>query len=74
MMIEKPALLGKTLTELQAIVQELHMPTFTAKQIANWLYVKRVVSIDDMSNISAKNRGLLSEKYTIGLQVPSQTV
>ena len=69
-MIEKPALLGKTLTELQAIVQELHMPTFTAKQIANWLYVKCVASIDDMSNISAKNRGLLSEKYTIGLQTP----
>ena len=74
MMIEKPALLGKTLTELQAIVQQLHMPTFTAKQIANWLYVKRVASIDDMSNISAKNRGQLSEKYTIGLQAPSQTV
>ncbi|MDD3480397.1 MAG: 23S rRNA (adenine(2503)-C(2))-methyltransferase RlmN, partial [Paludibacteraceae bacterium] len=54
--MEKTALLGKTLTELQAIVQELHMPTFTAKQIANWLYVKRVTSIDAMSNISAKNR------------------
>lgn len=73
-MVEKIALLGKTLAELQAIVQELHMPTFTAKQIANWLYVKRVASIDDMSNISAKSRQLLAEHYTIGLQAPSNTV
>ena len=73
-MVEKIALLGKTLAELQAIVQQLRMPAFTAKQLAHWLYVKRVASIDDMSNISAKNRGLLSEKYTIGLQAPSNTV
>ena len=73
-MVEKIALLGKTLAELQAIVQQLRMPAFTAKQLAHWLYVKRVASIDEMSNISAKSRGQLSEKYTIGLQAPSQTV
>lgn len=73
-MVEKIALLGKTLAELQAIVQQLRMPAFTAKQLAHWLYVKRVASIDDMSNISAKSRQLLAEHYTIGLQAPSNTV
>ncbi len=73
-MVEKIALLGKTLAELQAIVQQLRMPAFTAKQLAHWLYVKRVASIDEMSNISAKSRQLLAEHYTIGLQAPSQTV
>lgn len=73
-MVEKIALLGKTLAELQEIVQQLRMPTFTAKQIAHWLYIKRAASIDDMSNISAKNRNTLAEHYTIGLQAPSNTV
>ncbi len=73
-MVEKIALLGKTLAELQAIVQQLRMPAFTAKQLAHWLYVKRVASIDEMSNISAKSRQLLAEHYTIGLQAPSNTV
>lgn len=73
-MVEKIALLGKTLAELQAIVQQLRMPAFTAKQLAHWLYVKRVASIDEMSNISAKSRQLLAEHYTIGLQAPNNTV
>jgi len=73
-MIEKIALLGKTLAELQVIVQQLHMPTFTAKQIANWLYIKRVASINEMSNISVKSRSTLAEHYTIGIQAPSNTV
>jgi len=73
-MVEKIALLGKTLTELQAIVQQLHMPAFTAKQLAHWLYVKRIASIEEMSNISAKSRNTLAENYTIGLQAPSNTM
>ena len=43
-------LLGKTLAELQEIVAALDMPKFTAKQIAQWIYEKRVRSIEDMTN------------------------
>ena len=61
-------LIGKNLAELQEICAELNMPKFTAKQIAEWLYVKRAKSFAEMTNISAKNRELLTEKFSIGLQ------
>ena len=63
-------LLGKTLEELQAIAQEIGLPRFAGKQIAEWLYVKRAQSIDDMSNISLKGREKLKEEYTIGRHEP----
>ncbi len=65
--MEKEDLFGKTLNELQIIVKELGFPKFTAKQIADWLYKKKVDQIDDMLNISKKNREVLNEKFTIGL-------
>lgn len=62
----KEILLGKSLNQLQSIVLELGFPAFTAKQLCQWMYVKKVSSIDEMTNISQKNRQLLSEKYTLG--------
>lgn len=70
--MNKIALLGKTLEDLKAVVSELAMPTFTAKQISEWLYKKRAFDIDEMTNISAKNRLLLSEKYCVGRTLPVQ--
>lgn len=64
--MNKVSLVGKTLDELKTIVSELGMPGFTAKQISEWLYKKRAMSIDEMTNISAKNRSLLNEKYEVG--------
>ena len=46
------------------------MPGFTAKQIAQWLYVKRVKSIDEMTNLSLKHRAMLSEVYVVGAETP----
>ena len=63
-------LLGKTLAELQDIVTTLGMPRFTAKQIAQWLYVKRVHQIDEMTNISKDNRARLSAEHIIGYEEP----
>ena len=68
--MQKNALLGLTLNELQAVVKKLGMPSFTAKQIASWLYDKRVVSIDDMTNISVKHREMLKEAYVVGAEQP----
>jgi 23S rRNA (adenine2503-C2)-methyltransferase len=67
--------LGKTIEELKQTVEELGMPKFTANQIADWLYGKRVSSIDEMTNLSVANRNRLKEKYTIGRRSPvnSQT-
>ncbi len=69
-MENKRHLLGMTLEELQEVVQESNLPKFTAKQIADWVYKKRVSSIDDMTNISVVNRALLSEKYDVGRYTP----
>ncbi len=61
------ALFGKTLDELIALVVELGLPKFTGKQMAEWLYQKDIRSIDEMTNLSKKNRDLISQKYEFGL-------
>lgn len=66
----KTPLLGKTLDELKIIVQSLGMPKFTAGQIAGWLYDKKVASVDEMTNLSLKNRELLKEHYEVGATAP----
>ena len=63
----KIRLLGKNLDELKELVIGEGLPGFTAKQIAQWLYVKKVRSIDDMTNLSKAARAKLSEKYEVGL-------
>ena len=64
--MKKQPLIGKSADELKEIVAELSMPTFTAKQIAEWIYKKKIGSIDEMSNISVKNREILNEKFVVG--------
>ena len=59
-------LLGKTLEELQAVAQEVGLPRFAGKQLAEWLYVRRATSFDEMTNISLKGREALKAHYTIG--------
>lgn len=66
------ALLGKTLEELQDIATQLGMPRFTAKQMAQWIYEKRVRSVQDMTNLSLANRQKLVEAgYEVGYEDPS---
>ena len=59
---------------MQTIAAELGMPRFAAKQLLHWLYTKRATAIEAMTDISAKNRALLAEKYEIGLQSPLHEV
>ncbi len=65
--MSKEVLFGKTLDELKQIVKDLGFPGFVAKQLADWLYKKKIKSIDEMLNISKKNRDLLKDKFEIGL-------
>lgn len=69
--MEKKYLLGMTQDELKAAVKEMGIPAFTAQQLARWIYVQHVSSIDEMTNISLKNREKLKEQYTIGCAAPS---
>ena len=64
-------LIGMTLAQLQKVAAENGMPLFTARQIADWLYVKQVHSIEEMTNLSLKHRAMLAENYEVGLAAPS---
>lgn len=63
-------LLGKNIAELQEVVLSVGLPRFTAKQLADWLYVKRVTTFDEMTNISQKGRAALAAQYEIGRSLP----
>lgn len=63
-------LLGKTLEQLQTVAQQVGLPKFAGKQLAEWLYVRRVVSFDQMTNISLKGREALKAHFTIGRHAP----
>jgi len=68
--MNKTVLLGKTNDEIKELIVSLGMPAFTAKQITEWIYKKRVFSIDEMTNISVKNRTLLNESFEVGRTLP----
>ena len=67
---EKINLLGQTLEQLQGLCAELGFPKFTAKQICDWLYGKRVDSIERMTNLSLAQRARLNEMAYIGRETP----
>ena len=66
----KTNLLGQTLSELQILCAEEGFPRFAAKQICDWLYKKRVESIDAMTNLSKLQRARLNEIAYIGREAP----
>ncbi|MDR1517037.1 MAG: 23S rRNA (adenine(2503)-C(2))-methyltransferase RlmN [Dysgonamonadaceae bacterium] len=69
-MDKKRYLLGMTLAEITEEVLSAGLPKFTAKQIADWVYVKRVAGIDEMTNISIRNRDLLKNRFEVGRSEP----
>ncbi|MCQ2082967.1 MAG: 23S rRNA (adenine(2503)-C(2))-methyltransferase RlmN [Bacteroidaceae bacterium] len=66
----KKNLIGLTLAGLQKVALEVGMPLFSAKQMADWLYVRQITDISQMTNISLKFRDRLSQDYEIGLSAP----
>ena len=73
-MEKKIPLLGMDLQQLTDVARQWGMPAFTAKQMAQWLYDKRVTEIEQMTNISKKNRELLEQHYIIGRSEPVTAV
>ena len=63
-------LLGMTLAQLQELCTAEGFPRFTAKQLCDWLYKKRVESIDAMTNLSLAQRARLNEMAYIGRETP----
>ncbi len=63
----KEILFGKTLNQLKDVVKQYGLPGFTAKQIAHWLYKKDINTIEEMTNLSLKNRTLLEKNFDLGI-------
>lgn len=63
-----------TLAMLRDVVAELKMPSFTAAQIARWLYVQRVTDIEEMTNLSKDARKRLAQTYCVGREEPLSAV
>lgn len=53
--------LSLSVEDFQILMKELGQPTFRAKQIIEWIYLKKVSSPDEMSNIPQKLRENLKE-------------
>jgi 23S rRNA (adenine2503-C2)-methyltransferase len=69
----KTNLLGLTPSKLKAVVGSLGLPTFTATQLAEWMYKKQVSGFADMTNLSKQAREKLETEYTVQL-IPSTKV
>lgn len=63
--MEKIDILSLTFEELSEKILEMGEKKFRAKQIFDWLHIKKVADFEQMSNLSAQFRGELSEKFCI---------
>lgn len=71
-MNNKINLFGLTPLQLKKVVSLLVLPAFTATQLAEWLYQKRVTSFAAMTNLSKQVREKLEKEYYIKLTSPSK--
>ncbi len=63
----KERLIGKDIGELKEVASCAGLPGYAASQIAQWLYGKRVKSVEDMTNISKAGRAVLADRYEVGI-------
>lgn len=64
-------LLGKSLNEIENILSLFDAPKYRAKQITNWLYSRRVKSIDEMSDLPVMLRNKMKQDgYEVGRSEP----
>lgn len=61
---ERASLIGMDLGDLREAVVACGGKAFQAKQLAQWLYGKRELSIDQMSNLSKELRAKLGQQYS----------
>ncbi|MDR1880805.1 MAG: 23S rRNA (adenine(2503)-C(2))-methyltransferase RlmN [Tannerellaceae bacterium] len=73
-MSKKKRLLGMTLDELGKVASGTGLPVYASKQLADWLYKKRVTSINEMTNIAAAKRLALEKEFEVGAASPVESV
>jgi len=70
-MLERDDIFGKTSAEIRQIVERLKLPGYTGSQITDWLYKKKALSFDQMTNLSKDYRKQLEDLFFIGLCKPT---
>ncbi|MDR1402815.1 MAG: 23S rRNA (adenine(2503)-C(2))-methyltransferase RlmN [Tannerellaceae bacterium] len=73
-MKDKKRLLGMTLEELKKASEKVGLPSYAAKQIADWLYKKKITDIADMTNIAVAKRAILEKHFEIGAVPPAKAL
>ncbi|CAI4033441.1 putative dual-specificity RNA methyltransferase RlmN [Nitrospira tepida] len=68
-----PNLLALDPDSLETLIKEWGWPGFRARQILRWLYARRARSIDQMTDLSLRDRSTLRER-TMLLRLPPPTV
>ena len=59
-----------TLEELTVAAESCGLRSFIGKQLAGWLYTKRIDSWDKMTNIGKEAKLKLQDKYDLGIEPP----
>ncbi|WP_449619341.1 23S rRNA (adenine(2503)-C(2))-methyltransferase RlmN [Robertmurraya sp. Marseille-Q9965] len=62
---QKPSIYSLQLHELKEWLVDHNEKAFRGEQIFDWLYLKRITSFEDMSNLSKSLREKLAENFTI---------
>jgi 23S rRNA (adenine2503-C2)-methyltransferase len=57
---DRPPLLGMNLTELTGLARSLGLPSFAGKQLARWIYEKRVHDPEAMTDLPKEGRAALA--------------
>ncbi len=63
--LNKQYLSGLSETEITSLTAKAQWPSFKAKQIHSWIYKKCISSIDEMTDLSIKDRDFLSDYYEL---------
>ncbi len=66
----KKTLIGMTPAELEGVASEAGLRPFAAKQMARRLYVGRVRSVDEMTELPKAARSWIADNYTVGREAP----
>lgn len=66
----KQKLLGMSPAELKEAAVRVGLKPYAGKQLAEWMYVRRVRSFEAMTNISKEGRAALSDSYDLGTSDP----
>lgn len=66
----KQPLIGLGLDQLKAVAAGAGLKPFAARQMAAWLYKRRIEDIDQMTDLSKEGRRRLAESYVVGRSAP----